>query len=60
MPDLKPIGDFIGQVGFPIFIALVFVYQVFKMDAANRAVLDKQNASLDAILYKLDQLINRK
>ncbi len=46
MPDLKHIGDFISQVGFPVFIALVFVYQLFAMDTANRATLDKQNELL--------------
>jgi len=60
VPDLKPLGDFISQVGFPICIALVFVYQVFAMDKANRATLDKQNELLGHIKEAVDILLGRK
>jgi hypothetical protein len=60
MPDLKSIGDLISQVGFPIFIACVFVYQVFAMDKANRATLDKQNELLTHIYESVNQLLARK
>lgn len=60
MPDLKPIGDFISTVGFPVFIALVFVYQVFAMDKANRATLNKQNDLLGHIKEAVDILLQKK
>lgn len=60
MPDLKPIGDLISQIGFPAAVAIILLYQVFAMDKANRATLDKQNDLLGHIKEAVDLLLGRK
>ena len=60
MPDLKPIGDFISQIGFPAAVAIILLYQVFAMDKANRATLDKQNDLLGHIKEAVDLLLHSK
>jgi hypothetical protein len=60
MPDLKPLGDFIASVGAPVAIVFVLLYQVFAMDKANRAIMDRQNQLLEAIAQKLGVTVNLK
>lgn len=60
MPDLKPLGEFIQAIGFPAAVALILLYQVFKMDSANRATLDKQNDLLGHIKEAVDLLLRSK
>lgn len=60
MPDLKQIADFIQAVGFPAAVAIVLLYQVFAMDKANRAVLEKQNQALGTIIDALNQILHKE
>ena len=60
IPDLKPIADFISQVGFPIFVAVVLLWQVFAMDRKNRAALEKQNQALGTIIDALNQILHKE
>ena len=60
MGDLKLAVDLIGQVGFPVFVAVVLLYQVFRMDAQNRATLEKQSQALSDILYALNLILHKE
>lgn len=39
--SLKDLGDFIAQVGFPCFVAVVLLFQVLHMHRENHETMDK-------------------
>jgi hypothetical protein len=53
-------ADFISQVGFPIFVAVVLLYQVFKMDARNRAAVERLSDAHQAIIAALDLILHKE
>jgi hypothetical protein len=52
--------DFIKEVGFPIFVAVVLLYQVFRMDARNRAAIDRLSDAHQSIIAALDLILHKE
>ena len=57
---LKPLGDFISQVGFPVFVAIVLMWQFWKMHRENTAAMAKLTLALDNLTQLVKVLTGRK
>ena len=51
--SLKDLGDFIAQVGFPVFVACVLLFQVIHMHRENHESIDRLAERVQELLITL-------
>ncbi len=58
--ELKALGDFIGAVGFPAFVACVLLWQFFHMHKENHAAIDRMAAAIETLAAEVRKLGRRR
>ena len=54
---MAELATFISQVGFPIFVACVLLYQTYHMHSENNATLVKLTAEIAALRDELHRVV---
>jgi hypothetical protein len=57
--ELKAVADFIGAVGFPVFVAVVMMWTTWGLHRENRADLHELASAMKDICEVLHTLVNQ-